>query len=156
MKVNLVCVGKIKEKYLNDAVNEYIKRLQRFCDFQIAECPEFAVKNQSNAEILIETQKESVKMLENVKGTVVLTAIDGKNISSEELSQYIKDKMVSGCSEISFIIGGSNGVSDDVKKRADLKISFGRVTYPHQLMRVILCEQIYRAFTIINNLPYHK
>lgn len=90
------------------------------------------------------------------QGYVILTAIDGKMLDSVEISRLMSVKMTEGVSEITFIIGGSNGVSDKVKNRADFKISFGKVTYPHQLMRVILSEQIYRAFSIMNNLPYHK
>lgn len=156
MRINIVCVGKIKERYLSDGVKEYAKRLSRYCDFNIIECPEYAVKTQNNADITIEKRRESVKILENVKGYVILTAIEGKNIASEELAELIQHKMNEGVSEITFIIGGSNGVGEEVGARADYKISFGRATYPHQLMRVILAEQIYRAFSIINNLPYHK
>ena len=101
-------------------------------------------------------EKEGKKLLDNLKGFVVLTAIEGRIVSSEELAALIDAKMTEGVSEITFVIGGSNGVSDEVKRRADVEISFGRVTYPHQLMRVILSEQIYRAFSIINKLPYHK
>ena len=101
-------------------------------------------------------EKEGKKLRDNLKGFVVLTAIEGRIVSSEELAALIDAKMTEGVSEITFIIGGSNGVSDEVKRRADVEISFGRVTYPHQLMRVILSEQIYRAFSIINKLPYHK
>ena len=156
MKVNVVCVGKIKEKYFTDAINEYAKRISRFADFRIIECAEFPVKNQSVSEVLQSVEKEGEKILECVKGYVILTAIDGKTLDSVEISRLMSVKMTEGVSEITFVIGGSNGVSDDVKKRADFKISFGKVTYPHQLMRVILSEQIYRAFSIMNNLPYHK
>ena len=102
------------------------------------------MKNQSAAEVLQSVEKEGEKILECVKGYVILTAIDGKMLDSVEISR------------LTFVIGGSNGVSDKVKNRADFKISFGKATYPHQLMRVILSEQIYRAFSIMNNLPYHK
>lgn len=156
MKVNVVAVGKIKEKYFTDAINEYKKRISRFAEFKIIECAEYPVKNQSPAEVLQSIEKEGKKILECVKGYVILTAIDGKTLDSVEISRLMSVKMTEGVSEITFVIGGSNGVSDAVKERADFKISFGKVTYPHQLMRVILSEQIYRAFSIMNNLPYHK
>lgn len=156
MKVNVVAVGKIKEKYFTDAINEYKKRISRFAEFKIIECAEYPVKNQSPAEVLQSIEKEGEKILECVKGYVILTAIDGKTLDSVEISRLMSVKMTEGVSEITFVIGGSNGVSDAVKERADFKISFGKVTYPHQLMRVILSEQIYRAFSIMNNLPYHK
>ncbi len=156
MKVNVVAVGKIKEKYFTDAINEYKKRISRFAEFKIIECAEYPVKNQSPAEVLQSIEKEGEKILECVKGYVILTAIDGKTLDSVEISRLMSVKMTEGVSEITFVIGGSNGVSDAVKERAGIKISFGKVTYPHQLMRVILSEQIYRAFSIMNNLPYHK
>ena len=105
---------------------------------------------------LLFVEKEGEKILECVKGYVILTAIDGKMLDSVEISRLMSVKMTEGVSEITFVIGGSNGVSEKVKSRADFKISFGKATYPHQLMRVILSEQIYRAFSIMNNLPYHK
>ena len=156
MKINVVCVGKIKEKYFTDAINEYAKRISRFAEFKVIECAEFPVKNQSAAEVLQSVEKEGEKILECVKGYVILTVIDGKMLDSVEISRLMSVKMTEGVSEITFVIGGSNGVSDKVKNRADFKISFGKATYPHQLMRVILSEQIYRAFSIMNNLPYHK
>lgn len=156
MKVNIAAVGKIKEKYFADAITEYVKRTGRFADVKITECPEYPPKTQSPAEIALSVEKEGKKLLDNLKGFVVLTAIEGRIVSSEELAALIDAKMTEGISEITFVIGGSNGVSDEVKRRTDVEISFGRVTYPHQLMRVILSEQIYRAFSIINKLPYHK
>ena len=145
MKINVVCVGKIKEKYFTDAINEYAKRISRFAEFKVIECAEFPVKNQSAAEVLQSVEKEGEKILECVKGYVILTAIDGKMLDSVEISRLMSVKMTESVS-----------VSDKVKNRADFKISFGKATYPHQLMRVILSEQIYRAFSIMNNLPYHK
>ncbi len=156
MKINIVCVGKIKEKYFTDAVAEYAKRLSRFCDFKIIELPEFPPKSQAEAEVRASVDKESAKILEAVGGHVVLTAINGKNLTSPQLAAYIDGRATSGVSEISFVIGGSNGVSPAVEARADMLLSFGLQTYPHQLMRVILAEQIYRAFTITHNMPYHK
>ena len=132
------------------------KKNFKVCGVKVIECAEFPVKNQSAAEVLQSVEKEGEKILECVKGYVILTAIDGKMLDSVEISRLMSVKMTEGVSEITFVIGGSNGVSDKVKNRADFKISFGKATYPHQLMRVILSEQIYRAFSIMNNLPYHK
>lgn len=156
MKINIVCVGKIKESFYTDAVAEYAKRLSRFCDFRIIELPEFPTKSHSAADVSASVKKESAKIAENLSGYVVLTDLGGKNLSSPELASFIGGKAVDGISEITFIIGGSDGVSDELKKKADFLLSFGRQTFPHQLMRVVLSEQIYRAFTIINNMPYHK
>lgn len=156
MKINLVCVGKIKEKYFTDAVSEYQKRLSRFADFKIIELPEYPPKTQSKEDISASLSAEGKKMLSELKGYVVATAIDGEMLSSEELAALINKKFSDGYGEITFLIGGSNGTDPEILKKADKRVSFGRVTYPHQLMRVILAEQIYRAVSILNNLPYHK
>lgn len=148
--------GQDKRKVFYGRDKRICKRISRFAEFKVIECAEFPVKNQSAAEVLQSVEKEGEKILECVKGYVILTAIDGKMLDSVEISRLMSVKMTEGVSEITFIIGGSNGVSDKVKNRADFKISFGKATYPHQLMRVILSEQIYRAFSIMNNLPYHK
>ena len=156
MKVNIVCVGKIKERFYTDAVAEYAKRLSRFCDFKVTELTEFPPKSGAEADISASIEKESKEILEAVRGHVILTAIGGKNLTSPQLAAYLDNKTTGGVSEVSFIIGGSNGVSAEVEKKADFLLSFGAQTFPHQLMRVILAEQIYRAFTINNNMPYHK
>lgn len=148
-KVNIVCVGKLKEKYFAGAIAEYSKRLGKYAEFKIKELPD-------EADSVIAIKKESDKILENLSGYTILLDICGEQISSPELSAIIDSAYTSGFSEVTFIIGGSNGVSDDVRRAVKKRISFGKVTYPHQLMRVILTEQIYRAFTIINNAPYHK
>lgn len=148
--------GQDKRKVFYGRDKRIRKRISRFAEFKVIECAEFPVKNQSAAEVLQSVEKEGEKILECVKGYVILTAIDGKMLDSVEISRLMSVKMTEGISEITFVIGGSNGVSNKVKNRADFKISFGKATYPHQLMRVILSEQIYRAFSIMNNLPYHK
>ncbi len=152
LKINIVCVGKIKEKFFTDAVNEYVKRLSKFCKLQIYEVDEES--KEQNIEKKIEL--ESAKLEKEAKGFVVLLDRVKKEISSEELSSMIEKLKNDGTSEISFIIGGSNGVSDNLKKSADQCVSFGKITFPHQLFRVVLLEQIYRAFTISAGLPYHK
>lgn len=152
MKVNIVAVGKIKEKFFTDAIAEYAKRLSKFCDFKVVE-----VNEDTNYKNLTEKSEiEGELLLAKAKGHIIALDGKGKLLSSEDLAQNIKDNMVNGVSEISFIIGGSNGLSDKVRNQANLIVSFGKITFPHQLFRVVLSEQIYRAFTIINGMPYHK
>ena len=152
MKVNIICVGKIKESFFNDAIAEYKKRLSRFCNFSIIEVDE----DSKQTNISIKSEKESKMLLEKWKGAIVALDGKGKMLSSEDLAEYIEKKEISGISEISFVIGGSNGLSKTILDSADIVVSFGKITYPHQLFRVVLSEQIYRAFTIIKGLPYHK
>ena len=151
MKINIVAVGKIKEKFFTDAINEYKKRLSKFCEFSIIEVPE----KSAETNLIKKTADESELLLNSCKGTIILLDRQGKEISSPELADII-DKTSLSSSTISFVIGGSNGVSQKLKQQAHHSISFGKVTYPHQLFRVVLTEQIYRAFTINAGLPYHK
>ena len=144
-KVNLVCVGKIKEKYLRDGIEEYAKRLSRFCSFSIIELPD----------IPGEIKKESDAILSKLKGFVIICDIGGKLVTSPELSISMEKAYLTN-SDVTFVIGGSDGFDDRVRAAANLSISFGRVTFPHQLMRLMLSEQIYRAFNITENTPYHK
>lgn len=152
MKINIVCVGKIKEKFYTDAISEYVKRLSRFCTLKIIEVDEFA--KQQNLEK--KAEEEGKLLLENCSGQIVSMDGSGKLISSEDLAEFIKKAEVSGISEISFVIGGSNGLSKQVHQKSVLVASFGKITFPHQLFRVVLVEQIYRAFSIIAGMPYHK
>lgn len=152
IKLNVVAVGKLKEKFWVDAINEYKKRLSKYAELNIIECPEGI--DEGNADKL-QKQEES-GILKKIKGYAVLLAIDGDMITSENLANLIERESTNGNSEFTFIIGGSRGVSEQVRKGANKLISFGRVTYPHQLMRVILSEQLYRAMTIINKTNYHK
>ncbi len=152
MKVNVVCVGKIKEKFFTDAIGEYKKRLSRFCTFNIIEVDE--ASNLTNLEK--KSEKEGERLLASAKGCLVSLDGKGKLFSSEDIAEFIKEQKLSGVSEISFIIGGSNGLSPEVLAKSKIAISFGKITFPHQLFRVVLTEQIYRAFTIIENMPYHK
>lgn len=152
MKINIVAVGKIKEKFFVDAIDEYAKRLSKFCDFRIIEVDEF-----SQLENIQQKQaKEGEALLSKASGYLV--ALDGKGtvLSSDEMAKHMQAKMVSGVSEITFIIGGSNGLSKELKEKVNAVVSFGKITFPHQLFRVVLTEQIYRAFTIINHINYHK
>ena len=152
MKVNIVCVGKIKEKYFTDAIAEYSKRLSRFCSFNIIEVDEASKIDNLDKK----SEAEGKLILEKCSGIIVSLDSRGKMLESPEIAEFIKNNQVSGVSEISFVIGGSNGLSEAVIKASKLVLSFGKITYPHQLFRVVLTEQIYRAFTIISGLPYHK
>ncbi len=159
MKITLITVGKIKEKYLEAAIAEYAKRLSRYCRLEIVQVAD--EKTPDGAGEALETQikeKEGERILAHVKegAYVVALAIDGKQLSSEELADFIEERGVRGESHIQFVIGGSLGLSDAVMRRSDYRLSFSRMTFPHQLMRVILLEQIYRSYRIINGEPYHK
>lgn len=158
MKITVACVGKIKEKYFTDAINEYSKRLSRYVKLNIAE-----VTDEKAPESMSEAQAEQVKEIEGERllkviddSFVVALAINGKKMTSEAFSDFISNNMVKGISHITFVIGGSLGLSDKVLERADYKLSFSDMTFPHQLMRVVLLEQIYRAYRIMKNEPYHK
>ena len=153
LKINLVCVGKVKEKYFAEGIAEYVKRLQRFCEFSITEVAE---ENAKNLDGLIIAEKEGKSILPKLRGTVFALAIEGKKYSSQEFAKEIKKQADGGASEITFVIGGSYGISEEVKKRADKLISFSDMTFPHTLFRLMFTEQIYRAFCIIGGTPYHK
>lgn len=159
MKITLITVGKIKEKYLEDAIAEYSKRLSRYCKLEIVQVAD--EKTPDRASEVMEEQikdKEGEKILSHVKdgAYVIALAINGRMVSSEELAELIDGLGVRGESHLQFIIGGSLGLSKKVLGRADYKLSFSKMTFPHQLMRVILLEQIYRSYRIINGEPYHK
>jgi 23S rRNA (pseudouridine1915-N3)-methyltransferase len=159
MQISVITVGKIKESFYTKAVEEYQKRLSKYCKLTLIEvADEKAPETLSQAQMRLILDKEGERILSKVKDTeyVITLEIDGKAISSEELASKLSDLAIGGRSSLTFIIGGSLGLSDAVKKRSDFAISFGKMTYPHQLMKVILTEQIYRAFRIIKNEPYHK
>lgn len=159
MKITVACVGKIKEKFFTSAIEEYSKRLGRYVSFEIAQVnDEKAPENMSIAEEERVKAIEGDRLLKVIKDNsyVVALAIEGKKLSSEGFAQFISKNMVMGISHITFVIGGSLGLSDAVLNRADFKLSFSDMTFPHQLMRVVLLEQIYRAYRINNNEPYHK
>lgn len=159
MRINIVCVGKIKEKYLKLGIDEFKKRLSKYYKLEIIELEdEKAPENLSDKEMLMIKEKEGKKILSKIKDNsyVIALAIDGKNLSSEELAETINKLGVRGISNITFVIGGSLGLSDEVLSRADYKLSFSKMTFPHQLMRLILLEQVYRAYRINNGEPYHK
>lgn len=160
MNISIVSVGKIKEKYFKDAIAEYEKRLTPFTNFKIVEVSdEKAPENLSDSEIEIVKYKEGERILKKINDNsfVITLEIKGKSLSSESFSDLIKDEMnFGGGRDIAFVIGGTNGLSKNVSKRANYKLSFSKMTFPHKLMRLILIEQIYRAFKIINHQPYHK
>ena len=147
--IEIICVGKIKEKYFTAAIDEYSKRLGRYCNFKITQVQDYPDDN-------MEIQREAELIIPKIKGVCVPLCVEGKQLSSEELADFISKMSVEGNSHISFIIGGSNGLDDRIKNMGKLKLSFYKMTFPHQLMRVVLAEQIYRAFKIINNENYHK
>jgi 23S rRNA (pseudouridine1915-N3)-methyltransferase len=158
MKITIACVGRIKEKYFTDAIAEYSKRLSRYVTLNISEVPdEKAPENLSPAQMEQVKKSEGERLLKAMKDSYVIAlVINGKQQSSESFAKLIDNTMTMGKSHITFVIGGSLGLSDEVIKRADYKLSFSDMTFPHQLMRVILLEQIYRAERILNNEPYHK
>lgn len=159
MRVTVITVGKLKEKYLKDAVNEYEKRLSRYCTFQIIEvADEKTIDDPSATESMLIKDKEANRILKYIKDDmyVITLEIEGKQLSSEEMALQIEQLQIKGQSHVCFIIGGSLGLHDDVCKRSNYHLSFSKMTFPHQLMRVILVEQIYRAFRIIHHEPYHK
>lgn len=157
--VNIICIGKLKEKYLADAIKEYSTRLTPFCKFSIIELDEYRLPDKpSQAQIDIAIAEEGKKILAKISRNsyVIPMCIEGKIISSEELSSLVADAGVMGKSTVDFVIGGSYGLSDEVKKRGDFRLSMGRMTFPHQLARVMVCEQVYRAFQIMTGGKYHK
>ena len=159
LNISLICIGNLKEKYWAQAVEEYSKRLSAFCRFLVIQLNEERISNNpSPGEIDRILNAEGKRILEKIpkNSYVISMCIEGKQISSNELSQKIEDISLSGKSSLCFIIGGSRGLSQQVKQRSDFKLSMSKMTFPHQMARVILCEQIYRAFEISSNGKYHK
>lgn len=150
-----MCIGKVKDKYILEGINEFLKRMQSFAKMKIIELKEDG--NDSNRNVSIEKESEDIlKTLEKLGGYNILLDIQGKNYSSEEMATEIERLTVNGVSTINFVIGGSYGVSQRVRENSQMRLSFSKMTFPHQLMRLILTEQIYRWFSIINNGKYHK
>ena len=159
MKITVLCVGKIKEKFFADAIKEYSKRLSRYCKLEIVEVAD--EKTPDGASDLVVSQnkdKEAERMEKYLPDSayVIALAIEGKKLTSEKLAEKIDTLGITGTSHLVFLIGGSLGMSDRLLKRADYLLSFSDMTFPHQLMRVILLEQIYRSYRIIHGEPYHK
>ena len=160
MKITIITVGKLKEKYLKDAIAEYTKRLSKSCKLEIIEVAD--EKTPDQASVLVENgirRKEGERILKHIKekaASAINLEINGKSLSSEEFSEKIEQLGIQGKSHIIFVIGGSIGLSEEVLEKSDYALSFSKMTFPHQLMRVILLEQIYRAYRIIEGAPYHK
>ena len=153
MNINIVCVGKIKKNFYKDAVSEYAKRLTRFCKFNVVEVAESRLESNDINKVKV---IEGKSIISKLKGYVIILDLAGVMLTSTDLAEKIDDLQTSGVSEITFVIGGSYGLSDEIKQKADFTLCFGKMTFPHQLMRVILSEQIYRAFMINSNSEYHK
>lgn len=165
MKISVLCVGKVKERFWNEAIDEYRKRLSRYCTLNIVQLPDEATPE--NASEQMERQireKEGSRILAWISknagspgsSCVLALAIKGKKMDSPALASFLQGRMTSGAGHLIFVIGGSLGLSEGVLNRADEELSFSDLTFPHQLMRVILLEQIYRSFRILNHEPYHK
>ncbi|MDM8236705.1 23S rRNA (pseudouridine(1915)-N(3))-methyltransferase RlmH [[Ruminococcus] torques] len=159
MKISVIAVGKIKEKYLKDAVTEYSKRLSRYCKLEIIEAAD--EKTPDHASVAVEDTiraKEGERLLKHIRDDmyVITLEIGGKMLTSEEFAEKIETLGVQGKSSIAFVIGGSIGLGEEVLKRSDFALSFSKMTFPHQLMRVVLLEQVYRGYRIVNGEPYHK
>ncbi|MDQ0158358.1 23S rRNA (pseudouridine(1915)-N(3))-methyltransferase RlmH [Alkalibacillus salilacus] len=159
MQITIISVGKLKEKYLIQGIDEYLKRLSKYAKVKIEEVPDEQAPDQlSEAEEKQVKQKEAEKIFTKLSTDqyVITLEIEGKQLTSEQFAQKLDDLATYGKSKVAFVIGGSLGLSDEVKQRSDLAISFSKMTYPHQLMRLILVEQVYRAFRIMRGEPYHK
>ncbi|MDD5804191.1 23S rRNA (pseudouridine(1915)-N(3))-methyltransferase RlmH [Blautia sp. HCP3S3_H10_1] len=159
MEIRIITVGKIKEKYLNDGIAEYAKRLSRYCKLSFIQVSDEKTPDKASDALNRQIKEtEGNRLLNHIRDTdyVIALAIEGKMLDSVELSDLIARLGVQGKSSIAFVIGGSLGLSDAVLKRADYKLSFSRMTFPHQLMQMILLEQIYRGYRIMNHEPYHK
>lgn len=156
IKINLIAVGKVKEKYFADGISEYAKRLSRFCEFKITEIQEENFQKTDESLISVIKEKEAERILPHLKGYVFAMVIEGKKFSSERFASELKGIIDKGQGVITFVVGGSYGLSDEIKKRANALLSFSDMTFPHTLFRLMLCEQIYRAFSINGGSAYHK
>lgn len=158
MKIKIVCIGKLKEKYLTEAVKEYLKRLSKYCDPKIIELSEVRLSENSSSGIALLVEKESNKILTKLdaKDFNILLSLKGESISSPQLADLLKEKMIKGYSTFTFIIGGSYGTNQVLDEYVDFKLSLSQLTFTHQMTRVIILEQIYRGFKINNNETYHK
>ena len=156
MNVRIVCIGKLKEKYLKDGIEEYAKRLSRFCKFEIIEVSEELCLDASQKNIQAIKVAEGERIISKLKGYSIALDLKGKMLTSEELSKKVSTLKQSGTSTLTFVIGGSYGLSQEVLDKCDFSLCFGAITYPHQLIRLVLTEQIYRAFMIEEGRAYHK
>lgn len=159
MKITALCVGKVKEKFFTDAIKEYSKRLSRYCKLEIVEVADEKTPDGASELVVSQIKEKEAERMEKYlpdSAYVIALAIEGKKLTSEKLAEKIDSLGISGTSHLVFLIGGSLGMSDRLLKRADYLLSFSDMTFPHQLMRVILLEQVYRSYRIIHGEPYHK
>lgn len=159
MNISVICVGKLKERYWTDAVGEYSKRLKSYCNLEIVELKESRLPDKAGpAEEQAVKEAEGEEVLKKIRSGVYVVTLEvkGRMLSSEKLAEKVEKLAVDGVSNLVFVIGGSLGLSEAVSRRADFKLSFSEMTFPHQMMRVILLEQLYRSFKIIRNETYHK
>ena len=157
MQINLITVGKLKEKWLRDAYAEYEKRLTRYCKLSLTELPESRLpESPSDAEIAAALQQEGKAILNACRGKIIALCIEGKQYASEEFAALLSQYASYGDSTVSFVIGSSFGLADEVKSRADMRFSMSKMTFTHQIARVLLAEQIYRAFQITSGGKYHR
>ncbi|SCG86947.1 Ribosomal RNA large subunit methyltransferase H [uncultured Clostridium sp.] len=159
MKITVLCVGKVKEKFFTDAIKEYSKRLSRYCKLEIVEVADEKTPDGASELVVNQIKEKEAERMEKYlpdSAYVIALAIEGKKLTSEKLAEKIDSLGISGTSHLVFLIGGSLGMSDRLLKRADYLLSFSDMTFPHQLMRVILLEQVYRSYRIIHGEPYHK
>lgn len=159
MKIRIIGVGKLKESYLKEGIQEYVKRLQAYADVEVIEVEDEPIpKNPSLAQEVMVKAREGRRVLDKVKQAdyMILLDVAGTELDSVDLSKYIQKQMIDGHSTIDFVLGGSLGNSEDVLERADYRLSMSKMTFPHQLARLILVEQIYRSFKIMRGEPYHK
>ena len=150
--IKIICMGKIKEKFFKEAIDEYLKRLSKYSKVEIIELPDISI---GNKEIILQKEKELIMSKINERDYIVTLEIEGKEFNSIELSKKLNEILIIN-SNITFIIGSSYGLHDEIKERSNLKLSFSKLTFPHQLFRIMLLEQIYRSYKILNNETYHK
>lgn len=157
MKIKIVCLGKLREKYLKDGIDEYCKRISRFSKVDIVELADEKIPdNPSPAQCAAVLKAEGDKIKKHLEGYIITLCVEGESITSEELAAKLATIQLDGNSTVTFVIGGSLGLDEEIKKSSHFRLSFSKMTFPHQLMRLILTEQIYRAFKINGNESYHK
>ncbi len=156
LSIDIICVGKLKEKFFVDAVTEYKKRLGAYCKLNICELSEIAVKNDAEIKKALDSEGEVISSKIPKDAYVIAMCVEGESLSSEKLSEKISGLAVQGKSKLCFLIGGSNGISEKIKTAANLRLSMSKMTFPHHLARVMVLEQIYRAFKIEEGSGYHK
>lgn len=159
LNIKVICVGKIKEKYLVDGINEYLKRMKTMCKIEVIEVSEHKISlNPSEAQILQCIEEEGNNILRKIgeRECIIPMCIEGKNLSSEDLAEKFEEISINGISKITFVIGGSHGLSEKIKEKSDLKLSMSKMTFPHMLARLMLLEQIYRSLNINLGTKYHK